>query len=108
MDAVSTVEGRAHQIGVRGIAHDPVEVDDAIERRLRADPLVHLVLDPGLVRIPSCVGSGGRHSVTRNDRHPDHPDAFCFYLLNRPILQRRLEQQQRSVAGGGGKVFKRE
>src|SRR5204863_2403944 len=61
MNAVPAVERRVHEIRVRWIAHNSVEVDHGIERRFRADPLVDLVPDPGFVRVPSRVGSGGCH-----------------------------------------------
>ena len=82
MDAVSTIELGAYEVRVCRIADNLVEVDDVIERRLRTDPPVDIVPDPGLVRVPPGVRSGGRHIVTGNNRYPDDPDPFGFHPLN--------------------------
>ena len=43
VDAVSAIERRVDQIGVRRVAHDLVEVDHVVEGCLRANPLVDVV-----------------------------------------------------------------
>src|SRR3989442_15916785 len=64
MDSVA-VERRKDEIPVGRIAHDAVEIQDAVEWRLRADPLVYLVTNGGLGRIPSAFGARSPHVVGR-------------------------------------------
>ena len=42
MDAIA-VEGLLELIGIGRIAHDPIEIDDRVKRRLQANPIVELM-----------------------------------------------------------------
>jgi len=75
MDAVTTVERRKNQIDVLRILHDLVEIDEPVERGFGADPLIHLVPDLRLGRIPSRVVRFGRPVVSWNDRDADRLQA---------------------------------
>src|SRR5262245_52559073 len=57
MDAVA-IERRKNEVGARRIAHDAVEIDDAVERPPGANPVVDLAADGGLPVVPARVGSG--------------------------------------------------
>ncbi len=76
MNSVSAVERRNEKIGVGRIADDLVEINHIVERGFRADPLVDLITNPCLVRIPAGVGAGRRDVVAGDDRGADDPDAL--------------------------------
>src|SRR3954449_375998 len=81
MDAVATVVCGIDQIGRGGIAHHLVEVEHGVERSLRADPLVDLVADRGLLVVPPAVGTGRRDVVPRDDRRADDPQPLRLDAL---------------------------
>src|SRR5579883_643028 len=79
MHAVAAIIGRIDNIGIAGVAHQLVEVEDRVEAGVLANPVVDLVLDLGLVVAPAGVGNARNNAVARDDRHPDDLDAL---LLN--------------------------
>ena len=59
MNAVPAVERRVDDVGVPRVLHHLVEINDRIERRAGANPLIHLVADPRLRRVPPVLFSAG-------------------------------------------------
>src|SRR3989442_12822968 len=80
MDSVA-VERRKDEIPVGRIAHDAVEIQDAVEWRLRADPLVYLVTNGGLWQIPSANGGRSRRVVAMGGCYAHDPLAASQHVL---------------------------
>src|SRR2546425_12537881 len=96
MDSVA-VERRKDEIPVGRIAHDAVEIEDAAEWRLRADPLVYLVANGRLGRIPSGIGARSRHVVAWDDGDAEDPRAASLHAL-RDIVHSCDDLRRRRVA----------
>src|ERR1700676_5455611 len=82
MDAVAAVEWRIDQIRVRWIAYDLVKVDQGVEGRLRADPLIHFIADLGLRQVPSRIRAGGGNVMARDDGDADDLQPASLHPLD--------------------------
>src|SRR5438876_9266689 len=78
MNAVSAIVRRVDKIRVRWAADDLVEVKDAVESRLRTDPIVDLIADLRLRIVPAGVVRNSSDAVPRNDRGANHINALRF------------------------------
>src|SRR5207248_7457222 len=76
MNAVSAIVRRVDEICVRWAADDLVEVKNAVEPRLRTDPIVDLIADLRLRIVPAGVVRNRREVVPRNDRGANHLNAL--------------------------------
>src|SRR5947199_8743828 len=78
MNAVSAIVSRVDKISVRWAADDLIEVEDAVESRLRADPIVDLIADLRLRIVPAGIVRNRSDVVPRNDRGANHLNALRF------------------------------
>src|SRR5207249_10362050 len=78
VNAVSAIVRRVDEISVRGAADDLVEVKDAVESSLRADPIIDLIADLCLRIVPAGVVRNRSDVVARNDRGANHLNALRF------------------------------
>src|SRR6202011_2499727 len=71
MNAVAAIVSRAQEVGVRGAAHDAVEIDDGIEGAAFANPGVDLVAHFRLGVVPAGIAGDRRNAVARYDGDAD-------------------------------------
>jgi len=78
MYAVSTIVGWIDQVRVGATAYDLVEIDYAVERRIRADPFVDSITGLVFDVVPAGVVRGRIAIMPRNNGDADHLYSLCL------------------------------